>query len=287
MAYPSRKRKSSPRVTGRGALGAMRTTKRYKKSKKSMPARSMKARLNHLLKGQTKQTAIDLYMPDALIAVATDVYARCLTAPATVNVAPSANGVCVGDEDESLINSFHLKGQYELVLKREINDLIGGSDSSLVGSRVGVRHLYVWWNRAPELASAAGTLPLITSILEPADSRGSYFNSHFLEKNVTDKRFTVLKDIKHYMSAGSGPMAITDIDEYIAINKVQKYKKPCTEAVPGGHYDSDVQNGQVTTGLPVLYILPESSSWAINTYNGSGAGLLYANHLNGRLTYTQ
>jgi len=279
MAYPSRKRKSAT-SSATPARGMKRQFKRAKRelfpATKTAKAKKMKSRLTAMLQGQTKESSLAAVVPDTTLAVGT--VSRCLTAMGSAaGTATSGNGVVVTDEDSALIDAYHYKGTY---IGNWACQLADGSSGEGVGFTI--RHLYVWWNRSIELASSAGTLPSLANVLQEI-SAGVYGpNCHFLAKNVTDKRFTVLADYTHYFDSIRGPV-VKHFDEYVKINKIQKYIAPATEALAGGHFDSDQLAGQVSTGLPVLYI--------ICTENGAQAGsdvtaLVTALSCKGRLIYT-
>jgi len=276
MAYPSRKRKSNSTATS--ASGMKRSFKRARRAlfpaAKTAKAKKMKSRLTAMLQGQTKESALTAVVPDAALATGGTI-SRCLTGMGpTAGVSASASGQVVTDEDSALIDAFHYKGTYIANWTQPDGTVPGPA-----GIGWTIRHLYVWWNRPIEVASAAGTLPSLGNVLQEI-SPGVYGpNCHFLAKNVTDKRFTILADYTHYFDNVRGPV-VKHFDDYVKINKIQKYMQPATEALPGGHYDSDQLAGQVSTGLPVLYIVVTENGAA------SATGDLTALSCKGRLIYT-
>lgn len=155
-----------------------------------------------------------------------------------------------------------------------------------------VRRLTVWFYKVPDPATTTGVLPQLADVLE-ADGAATAMESLPLAKPKNAGAFTIIDDKRWYIGAAnlsttatqafaatSGPCRV-DFDDYIKVDKDCSFAADCNGTAAGtsgvgGHYDSDVAQGQVTRGLLMQY-------WICDGGGGSAAALAMVG--NSRLTY--
>jgi len=177
----------------------------------------------------------------------------CLTSSTGFSTAASGTGLLDMDGDSCLINSVRLKGFIENPAVLDL-DPVGNED-------LYCRKLVVWFNKPLLVASAAGTLPPITEVLE-----FDTIHSQFVTAAANGGRFVVLSDKKWNLGTNTFQAATAVgharvnganrkyYDYIVSVGKQVKFKAPAQSgSTAGGHYDSDVAGGQIDRGLLVLY----------------------------------
>lgn len=181
----------------------------------------------------------------------------------------AVTGLVSTDADEVLINTVRLKGYHELPAGLDVNtDYLRDTH---------VRLLLVWFYKPLLVASAAGTLPPITEVLE-ADE----IEAFPVTAAANGGRFVIISDETwnlgcNVYQAITNPAGMINtgkskqyFDYTVDVDKTLKFKDEATEAAAGGHYDAVVSAGQVSRGLLVLYCQPsmgcdESLNLQLNT----------------------
>lgn len=220
-----------------------------------------------------KRDAADVTRDEAPLATTT---IACLTSSTDFATAASGTGLLDMDGDECLINYVRLNGRFNNAAVLDENPL-GNFDAI-------VRKIVVWFKKPLLVASAAGTLPPITEVLVT-----DQIDSMPVQSNANGGRFQILSDRQwnlgtntHQSATTGGSAAVTPgsnrfYDYIVKVNKKVKFKSPSQSGgVGGGHYDSDVSGGQVSSGLLVLYTLiskpgpatPSDSSTTRLNYTG-------------------
>jgi len=177
----------------------------------------------------------------------------CLTVSDTFSTGVATAGIIAADADSVLINNVRLKGFHENPATEDINNL-GHRDTF-------VRHLLVWFYKPKLVASSAGTLPPITEVLVSDD-----LHSLPVVAQQNAGRFVVLSDRTWNLGvntftnvSGTGVVVNTGrskqyFDYTVKVGKTCHFVQNADSDGPlGGHYDSDVEPGQVSRGLLVLY----------------------------------
>lgn len=214
----------------------------------------------------------------------------CMSSSGAVGVANSGTGLIATDSDRAQLNYVKIRGSYNL---RPLSVTVAQMAATF-RSKCRVRHLVVWFYKSKTDPSAAGTLPPITEVLV---SDG--VDSLVVPETDNCGRFTILSD--RMFDCGRNLIAsdLTATQAYalsqydssnvvgfaydVKINKTAEFKvnaDPVTNL--GGHYDSDVSNGQISKGLCVLYIVAEGGAGAAGTDVGTLVGI----NLTTRLNYT-
>jgi len=199
----------------------------------------------------------------------------CLTSSDISGTAVQTSGLLVTPGiDEVLINNVRVKGYIELPLY---------SAPTIIGVRPTIiRQILVWFNKPLLVASSAGTLPDITEVLNNSTAAALPIqdpNNGGRFVILSDRRFDLgqncVLSVPPYTYLGLGKPKHA-FDYTITVNKRIKYVQPPTAAYPGGHYDSDIASGRVSTGLLVLYQLCSVSD----------AACYYNTQIYTRLNYT-
>jgi len=181
----------------------------------------------------------------------------------------ATTGLVAADADEVLVNTVRIKGYHELPAGLDVNT-DGIRDTH-------VRLLLVWFYKPLLVASAAGTLPPITEVLE-ADE----IEAFPVTAAANGGRFVIISDETwnlgcNVYQAITNPAGMINtgrskqyFDYTVEVDKKLKFKSDATDAAAGGHYDSVVSAGQVSRGLLVLYCQPsmgcdESLNLQLNT----------------------
>jgi len=189
----------------------------------------------------------------------------CVTGGGAPGTAARYSGEVSTSNDSAFIKSIEIDGYMEIA------PLAKAAGSSLESSvPVTVRELLVWFYKPSLPASAAGTLPPVTEVLL-ADTVASMY----VDDNANAGRFKVLSDKRYKLGSN---VYVTNLSlkettisriycpHKIMIGKTQHYAAPAVPGAAGvsldkgGHYDSDVDEGQVTRGLCVLYYVSEGDA---------------------------
>lgn len=225
-------------------------------------APSLASKVRALVAGKTKDTA-SINRDGAL----TTTTVSCLTSSSDFAVATSASGLLVCDSDNALINTLTVREKITLACLEDVTP-VGLADAK-------VRTIIVWFKKPLLVASAAGTLPPVTEVLETDD-----FNSLYVTDTRNAGRFQVISD--RTVSLGCNTVAVAATGAYprvngtnvhceeyvIKINKKTHFKDIAVDggaAGAGGHYDSDVPEGQVDNGLLIMYTLGLNAATAGTT----------------------
>lgn len=213
-------------------------------------------RMRYLLQGKTKDTPVISVVKLPLV-LDTGV-GCCLTCSETgfSGTATSGTAMIVGDMDQADINNVHIKGRLSC------NGIPSGTTAAAhTGSLAPrVRCLVVWFNDLPNAPVAGGTLPLISDVLVGSATVDSFVQPDNFRQGrfqvLYDKVFDLRAQSGTAFTAGGGYIGYSEtLDVKIPINKVQHYKKPATSTLAGGHFDSDVDEGQISRGCPMLYVV--------------------------------
>jgi len=222
---------------------------------------TLESKVRALVKGKTKDT-----VSVARSATLTTTTVSCLTSGTDFAVATNGTGLFSVNADEVMMNSLDLN---------EVIELQGLEDVTPVGLTAAVvRTIIVYFYAAYLPASAAGTLPPITEVLE-TDAVASLVVPDTQKKG----RFKILYDKTTTLGSNTVAVAATGAYPRIAGNNIHtlnttlKLGLPCkfkAEAnsdgsIEGGHYDSDEPGGQVSTGLLCMYRVGKNHSTAGTT----------------------
>jgi len=210
---------------------------------------SLEKQVKALVAGNTKDTATVARNRTAY----TTTQSTCLTSITGLSgTAAATTGQLECDGDQALINSVQFKGYHALPAQLDLNQT-DNYDTC-------VRHLLVWFYKPLLVASAAGTLPPITEVLE-TDS----IHSMFINKAANGGRFLVISDKKWnlgtntFQATTAAGFAVNNapsrvyFDFTADVGKTIKFVSQPNATDPGGHYDSDTEAGRVSRGLLVLY----------------------------------
>lgn len=253
MPY-SRKRQRTSSTYKRPAI-ARAAPRKYVKAKRrsKAPVVKMTKQLKALLGGHHKD-AVDVTRDLGLSA--TGVQVSCLTSINNYTVATSGSGVLVGDGDQALLQYLKVRGSIKMLRTDELATALTGTTD------VQVRMLYIWVARPSTVPVAAGTLPPITDFF---DYSTDYTRAIPKTKEANGGRFQILSDHKFVLDrhqSNTTSLGMTSsvkpnliiLDHNLKINKTVRFVKHPTDGVPGGHFDSDYENGRVNTGLLLRYI---------------------------------
>lgn len=176
----------------------------------------------------------------------------CLTSSTDFATAASGTGLLDMDGDQALINGLTLNQSLALTCLEDLTPVGLGSAF--------VRTLIVYFKKPLLVASAAGTLPPITEVLV-ADSVASLF----VPDTQNAGRFVVIYDKTDNLGTNTVSAAASGANPrvngtnalirriYVKIDKNCHFKVAGVSGTPSGHYDSDVQPGQVDAGLLIMY----------------------------------
>jgi len=208
-----------------------------------------------------------------------------LTSSGSTGVSGSTTGLVITDMDRAHLNTVWIRGTYHL---RPIS-VTSAQMAATARSKCRVRHLVVWFYKPAIDPAAAGTLPPITEVLV-----SDAVDSMTVPEAANSGRFTVLSDriidMGRNMIDVNATLAqnqysdgnVQGFSYYVKLNKEQFYKKNATQTNPGGHYSSSADAGQITKGMPVLYIIAEGGANAA----GTDVGQLVGQNITTRLNYT-
>lgn len=219
---------------------------------------SLSTQVRRLLKGQTKDAA-----SVARSATLTTTTISLLTSSTAFATAAATTGLLSTQADAVTINSLTVRGTLELQTLEDVTP-VGLASAS-------VRTLIVWFYKPLLVASAAGTLPPITEVLE-----SDAFDSLVVDDTRNSGRFTLLKDTT--VNLGMATVAVAATGAYPVANGLRNYCEDFTvkigkmvhfKGVPdavvgdvGGHYDSDYSQGQIDKGLLIMYTLSQNAGTA-------------------------
>jgi len=186
------------------------------------------------------------------------VNASLLTSSTAFNSAAETTGLIKTLSDKIRIKSIRLRGNFEV--ESSVYSLGTGN----VAPRI--RQIDVWFYKSDTKADASGNLPSLEEVLEEIDC-----DTFEKTKTESSAKWAILHDETYLMGISmtsatavtqDGPMTHS-YDILIPVNRSQSYKAPPTSTNPGGHYDSSVNAGQITKGLPMLYTYLEgtNSGW--------------------------
>lgn len=212
---------------------------------------SLATQVRRLIQGKKKDAA-DITR-DQSSALTTRLH--CLSSSTSNATAASGTGIIATDSDRATINHVDIRGAFTLApvicTTAQAAALKGGFRS---------RFIVVWFYKPLLDASAAGTVPPITEVLV-SDS----VDSMYVQDAANAGRFTILSDKTFNMGRslllsdsslgqqGHLPASTVPFNYRVKVNKQMLFRAPANDANPGGHYDSDVTNGQITKGMLVLY----------------------------------
>lgn len=250
--------------------------------KRTAVTKTWKSKVDKLLSGHRKD-APDILRHNAYLVPGTTV-SYCLTSSDTTQNGTGASSNCraqqttgllSGDADQATINSVRISGNFDVRCLHAANTN-GFNDAK-------ARTIVVWFDKAATLATAGAGCPIIDEIMsttffqefQPTYGQNkAYSNSYkILWDHVWDLGMCAL-DTTSFSSIVTEP-TYAKFDKTIVINKNVKFIKPATDTLPGGHYDSDVPEGQISKGLLMMY------TWQVG---GTQTTVNYA--LTTRLTYT-
>lgn len=208
------------------------------------------------------------------VAVAGTTEIRCLTSSSAAGVAASGSGILDMDGDECLINKVRIKGEFTNLATLDL-DPSNNKDGL-------IRQMVVWFNKPLLVASAAGTLPPITEVLtddlidalpiSDAVNGGRFKILSNKVWNMGTNTFQANTAVGHARCSGRTHQ---QVDYTVKVGRVCKFAKPSRSGtLLAGHYDSDVSDGRIATGLLVMY-----------TQSSPGGNTLVGN-LFTRLNYT-
>jgi len=227
------------------------------KSSKVMLSKKEAKVVRGLIKGDTKQTAIVTSTGFS----GSNSAAAFLTSSDTTwqpgagsPVAASTQGLIESNLDSVTIKHVEIKGFFDVAPLATTAAGLPATDAIVV------RELVVWYYKPTRDANNLGDGPVNTDVLVTGSVESMVVNDSANAgrfKVLSDKTFNLGSNV--YIVA-SNTMKETskqrvDFERKIVINKVQHYKVPPTDTNKGGHFDSDVDAGQITRGFPVLYYL--------------------------------
>lgn len=225
-----------------------------RKSARNTRAKGIVKKLKALVKGKTKDSPdVDRTVGYAGSGTSTK---HCLTSSTAADTAAGNTGLLTTDSDQVRINYIHFKGVISNTCTVD-TDVTGSSD-------VLYRKMLVWFMKPKLDASAAGTLPPITEVLTADNIAAlpvSATNNSGRFKVLMDKTYTLglnqaraAVTTSAYPSHGGAPTMIP-YDFKIKIGKDMKLTDHMTLLGGSGvgHFDSDINAGQVSGGLLVLY----------------------------------
>jgi len=265
--YQKSRVRAAPRVASRVAKALnLRVPARMKAAYTS---KSWKSKVDKLLSGHRKMSPDILRLNASMTAA--QVYSYCLTSDATgqtgsgitgAGAANSASGMLLGNEDQSTVHSVRISGCF---------DNRANSSSSIDGfAGQRSRIVVIYFTKPATLPTSLGTLPVIGEILDP-DILNTWQPTFSPEQKQLNNLYTVLSDRTfdcgwNLQEAGGQAAASVvgtpyrQFDYTVKVNKQVKFMAPATEAFPGGHFDEDVDAGQVNKGLLVMYVFTTGNS---------------------------
>jgi hypothetical protein len=189
----------------------------------------------------------------------------CLTSSDIWTTSSLNSGLCVGVADAVRINHVEVKGRVYLLGDNVSRPLIGQQQC---------RILTVWFYKTLFRPVAGGQLPPVSEVLDmnttPTGTLDYLAMIQTQQQNAG--RFTVLSDKTHLLgrrptgSTIDGFQEATGVDEVlleykIPVNKMMSIKVAAQGFPPhGGHFDADLDVGQVNRGLLVTYVMSEENA---------------------------
>jgi len=246
---------------------------------------SLATQVRRLIAGK-KKDAVDVSRLNGILS-ATRVY--CLTSStAGSGVAPSGSGILATSADRAQINHVEIRGSYVL---RPISCTPAQlAITSKPCARM--RQLVVWFYKPKQDAAAAGTLPPITEVLvrddieslavPDTDNAGRFtilsdriFN---LGRNLVAVDTTATQAVALHAEAGLNTL---NMSYTVKVNKQCFFKKNADDVTNlGGHYDSDVDNGQISKGLLMMYTIADGGYGVAGTDVGQLYGVAHITRVN-------
>jgi len=180
---------------------------------------------------------------------------HCLSSSTSNGTAASGTGIIATDSDRATINHVDIRGSFTLAPV-----ICTTAQAAALKGGFRARFIVVWFYKPLLDASAAGTIPPITEVLVT-----DTLDSMYVQDAANAGRFTVLSDKTFNMGRslllsdsslgqqGHLPASTVPFKYRVKVNKQMLFRAPANDANPGGHYDSDVTNGQITKGMLVLY----------------------------------
>ncbi len=250
-----------------------RVTAKYTRPRKRARSASVKrrsvvsapdARFLHRLRAGARKDAPDIAVSTSSQDSADAALKVCLTSSTAYNTAASGTGLLTAsDSDKVRINSVWLKGHAYAV----------GATTAAQPPRL--RIMVVWLYTSVQLASAAGTLPGCHQDVLVGTTDIDSIDLMTKQKGEVSSSFKILWDQTIEMgqaSTGHGKIGHT-IDIFVPINQTMTLKDPSTDTLLAGHYDSDESAGQITRGIPMLYVMADGAT-------GQGVAAAFQRRLN-------
>lgn len=264
-----------------GSPARMRRAKRGRARASTVALRPTLAKqVRSLIRGSANQTVTQSLAIADFYAVSGH-FLTCLygdNAPAQAGVCNSGDGRLVAPgREKALIKGVHQRGTISIYAPNSI----------VSAPQMAVRRLTVWFFKPATQPSTTGALPPLSDVLEDNSATGA-FHSLPLAKSAVSGSFMILDDKKWFLGSALVDNTATqsyaasfghcriDFDDYIKIGKDVTFVGDATEAVPGGHYDSDTTAGRVGKGLLVQY-------WILDGGGGTTAAAVLAG--NSRVDY--
>lgn len=225
-------------------------------------------RVRALIQSHTKDTdGVDRNLD----LVSTGTFSSCLTSGQDFLTAPEFSGLLALSADGCSINRIQFRGR--LILHAAPNLL--GAD--LFSTQV--RKLLVWFHKPLLAASDSAGLPPITEVLV-----SDTIQSLFVTESANAGRFEVLYDRVWDLGENSispdGTLRLVgkslqyyDVD--ISVDLPIDFVAPSTPGFLGGHYDSSVTSGRVSSGLLVLYTQVFAPTTSVKIYDACTTRINY------------
>jgi len=198
---------------------------------------------------------------------------HCLSSSTSNATAADTTGLVVTDADRAHINSVTIRGTlncFPLVCT--------SAQAATAKGAPRFRMITVWFYKPKLDASAAGTLPPLTEVLEDAvptidsmykqDAKNANSFVVLSDRLLVAPRMLQLSDASLGMDRDGQVGSAVPFNYTVKVNKEQFYAAPCNSTNKGGHFDSDTLPGQVTKGLLVLYTIADGEGSTAGTSCG-------------------
>lgn len=216
----------------------------------TMPKAKQIKGLGALLKTKQRYTASAAHGQSTTMSYGT-VNKSCLTSSTSFTTAGDNTGLIHTDSDRVRIKHIHIRGSFE------VENAVYATPTGHIMPKI--RQLVVWFYKTKAGLDSFGNLPELDEVLESID-----IESFVKPKNEAEAQFTVLLDRTFLPGWWLGPDTFGPLtlqfDDIIPVNRSQYYKLAPRDVNLGGHFDSDVNQGQVTRGLPMLYTFLEGTT---------------------------
>jgi len=236
---------------------------------------SWKSKVNKLLSGHRKTTPDILRLNAAMLNGA--VYSYCPYSDYTTQTgagatgggsAPTGTGMLVGNADEATIHSVRVSGCFDNRIQSAVTSTDGDQ-----GSRQ--RIILVWFQKAAALPTSTGVLPPIGEVLD-VNILQTWQPTTAQDQKTVNNAFTILSDRSFDCGTNivdsTGLYAVSvggtnyrKFDYTIKVNRQVKFMSPANSTFPGGHFDLDIDSGQVNKGLLMLYVFGTGSQNVITS----------------------